>query len=145
MIQGINHIGISTGDLDRSLAFYRDLIGMEVLGSAKFEGEVYENITSLKDTHGRAAMLGIGNTHIELFEFDNPQVKVGDPARPVCDHGITHICFEVADVHQEYERLKAAGVNFHSPPQCFGEAKATYGRDPDGNVFELLQMKCTNH
>ena len=43
MIQGINHIGISTGDLDRSLAFYRDLIGMEVLGSAKFEGEVFTN------------------------------------------------------------------------------------------------------
>lgn len=55
--------------------------------------------------------------------------------------GITHFCVEVSDIESEYERLKAAGASFHCPPLDFsGEAMATYGRDPDGNVFELLQM-----
>lgn len=62
--------------------------------------------------------------------------------RPVCDHGITHFCLQVKDVRGEYARLKAAGILFHCPPQEFaGEAVVTYGRDPDGNVFELLQLE----
>jgi predicted enzyme related to lactoylglutathione lyase len=50
------------------------------------------------------------------------------------------LCFDVDDVEAEYQRLLAAGVRFHTPPQDFGSARATYGRDPDGNVFELQQL-----
>ncbi|HJP36347.1 MAG TPA: VOC family protein, partial [Gammaproteobacteria bacterium] len=61
--------------------------------------------------------------------------------RPVCDHGITHLCLQVSDIDAEYERLKAAGMVFHCPPQAVGDAiHATYGRDPDGNVVELLEI-----
>ena len=76
----------------------------------------------------------------ELFECQQPSPKHGDPKRPVSDHGITHFCIEVSDIDSEYQRLSAAGVPFHCPPLNFGTAKATYGRDPDGNVFELLEM-----
>jgi catechol 2,3-dioxygenase-like lactoylglutathione lyase family enzyme len=61
--------------------------------------------------------------------------------RPVCDHGITHICLDVVDIDTEYERLRAAGMTFHCPPQGVGALRATYGRDPDGNVVELLEVK----
>ena len=64
---------------------------------------------------------------------------MGDPNRPVCDHGITHIAFEVDDLDAEYDRLKAAGMRFHCPPQNLGVSRVTYGRDPDGNVLELWQ------
>jgi len=142
MITGINHVAISTGNYERSLGFYRDFLGMEVLFDGQFEGEPYDSITALKDAHGRVALLRLGGTKIELFEFASPKAKKGDPVRPVCDHGITHICFDVDDIETEYERLKAAGVEFHCMPINFGEeAKATYGRDPDGNVFELLETK----
>jgi hypothetical protein len=60
--------------------------------------------------------------------------------RPVCDHGITHLCLNVTDIDKEYERLNAAGMRFHCPPQHMGALKATYGRDPDGNVVELLEV-----
>ena len=64
--------------------------------------------------------------------------KPADPNRPVCDHGLTHFSFEVDDVQAVYERLKAAGMRFHCPPQKLGElGTATYGRDPDGNAIEL--------
>ena len=60
--------------------------------------------------------------------------------RPVCDHGITHICLDVADIDAEYERLKSAGMMFRCPPQGMGGLRATDGRDPDGNVVELLEL-----
>lgn len=141
MISGINHIAISTGDMQKCLRFYCDLMGMEMVSQGPFEGTLYDNIMGLEKATGSAAMLRLGNAQLELFEFANPSPKESDPARPVCDHGITHLCFDVMDIYQEYERLKAAEVPFHCPPQDAGFAIATYGRDPDGNVFELLQIK----
>jgi len=83
-------------------------------------------------------MLRAGAQYIELFEFAAPSPKGSD--RRVCDYGISHFCIEVTNVQIEYERLKAAGVKFTCPPRSFGDMHATYARDPDGNVFELLDM-----
>ena len=85
-------------------------------------------------------MLRLGAMHVELWEFEQPRGKPADPRQPVNDPRINHICFEVADLQKEYQRLKAAGISFHYPPQDFGGPKAVYGRDPDGNVFELIEL-----
>lgn len=141
MIKGMDHVGISVSDLDRGLAFYRDLLGMEVVVQGAFDGEQYETLLNLRGVRGRVVLLRRGNFQIELFEFGHPDPKPSDSMRPVCDHGITHFCLEVTNIHEEYERLKAAGVHFHCPPlKFFGKAFATYARDPDGNVFELFEM-----
>ena len=86
------------------------------------------------------AVLKRPELELELFEFTQPQPARGDPGRPVCDHGITHFCIEVEDIEEEYERLRQAGARPHCPPLDFGAAKATYVRDPDGNVVELLEL-----
>jgi catechol 2,3-dioxygenase-like lactoylglutathione lyase family enzyme len=141
MIEGLNHIGMSVSNLERSLTFYRELFGMEVVIHKPFEGQVHENIIGLPGARGRVALLRLGTLQLELFEFDYPLAKPGDPNRPACDHGITHFCIQVRDIHGEYERLKTAGVRFHCPPQTYqGRVIATYGRDPDGNIFELLEL-----
>ena len=140
MMKTINHVAISTPDMDRSLHFYRDLMGMQFVSEGPFEGTLYDKILGLESARGRAAMLRMGEAQLELFEFSNPSPTPSDPKRPVCDHGITHICFDVTNIDEEYQRLEEAGVIFHCPPQDAGFAKATYGRDPDGNVFELLEL-----
>jgi catechol 2,3-dioxygenase-like lactoylglutathione lyase family enzyme len=140
MIKGMNHVGISVASLDRSIAFYRDVLGMRVMVEAPFDGEQYEKILALKGAKGRAVLLRVCDMQIELFEFSCPLPKRADPNYPVCNHGISHFCIEVTEIEREYERMKAAGVSFHCAPiEFFGKAKAAYGRDPDGNVFELWE------
>jgi catechol 2,3-dioxygenase-like lactoylglutathione lyase family enzyme len=142
MIERFNHVGLSVSNIDRSIAFYRDLLGMEVKVAPKdFAEGPYEKIMALKGAAGRIAVVKGADLHLELFEFANPTPRAQDAARPVCDHGITHFCIEVKDIQSHYERMKAAGVVFHCEPFNFRNiAVATYARDPDGNVFEMLEM-----
>lgn len=143
MIRGVHHTAISTGNLERALAFYRDLLGFRVLFEFGWPAgtEIADQVTALHGSAARAAMLHAGNAIIELFQYDSPPPRPGDPKRPVCDHGITHICVDVKDLDAEYARLKAAGVTFHCPPLEIGMGiKTTYGRDPDGNVIEFQEV-----
>jgi predicted enzyme related to lactoylglutathione lyase len=65
----------------------------------------------------------------------------------VCDHGITHVCVDVDDLDADHERLSSAGMSFHAPPQDLGGGvRTTCGRDPDGNVVELPELRpATEH
>jgi catechol 2,3-dioxygenase-like lactoylglutathione lyase family enzyme len=71
-----------------------------------------------------------------------PTPTPAPPERRACDHGITHVCFDVVDLDAEYERMSAAGVLFPKKPRLVanGGAKTTYARDPDGNILELQEV-----
>ena len=142
MLHGINHVAISTPDIERSAAFYINLLGFEEVFRLNWDigHQALDSITGLRDPSARIRMLKCGNACVELFEYRTPTPKPGEVARPVNDHGITHLCVQVTDINAEYARLKAAGMHFHCEPQTVGgDIWATYGRDPDGNVVELLE------
>jgi catechol 2,3-dioxygenase-like lactoylglutathione lyase family enzyme len=141
MMQAIHHTAISTEDIDRLVKFYRDLLGFEVEFEFSWSSgsEVSDKILSLENSAAKVAMLKLGDFRLELFQFSSPEPEPSDPSRPVCNHGLTHLAFTVSDVKSEYERLLKAGMTFHSPPQDIG-AIVTYGRDPDGNVVELMEI-----
>lgn len=143
MIRGIHHTAISTGNMERMLAFYRDLLGFRVVLDFTWPvgTETADRMTALERSSARAVMLHAGNAIVELFHYLSPTPRPSDPHWRVCDHGITHLCLDVTDIDAEYERLRAAGMVFHCPPQGAAmDIRATYGRDPDGNVIELLQV-----
>lgn len=142
MLMGFHHAAISTPDLDRSVRFYRELFGCTVVREFGWPAGIPEAdaLTGLTNSAARAVMLKLGESYLEIFEFSSPAPKPGDPDRPACDHGITHICLEVRDSQAEYARLKAAGMRFHAPPQAQDGGFVTYGRDPDGNIVELLEF-----
>jgi glyoxylase I family protein len=142
MIKGFHHAALSTPDLDRCVRFYTEVIGCEVAWTFGWPAgsDAADQVTGLPQSAARAAMLRLQGSFIEVFEFISPRGAAAPAARPVCDHGITHLCLEVRDIHAEYARLSAAGVRFHCPPQRQDTGWVTYGRDCDGNVLELLEF-----
>jgi len=140
------HLGLSVVDLDRSIAFYCNAMEMELVGESHFSGEQYSRLLGLTDVKGRVAVLQGCGMRLELFQFLNPPPAGADPARPVANYGITHFGLAVANIEDVYRRLKAVGALFHCAPLTFpGIGSATYGRDPDGNVFELLERGAKVH
>ena len=148
MIRGIHHVAIATRSLDRTAAFYVDLFGCQTVTDWGWDvgTDVADSITALKDSSARSIMLRKGNAYIELFQYFRPEPGEGDPDRRVCVPGLTHLCFDVTDLDFEYERLLAAGMTFHCPPQTVAPGvRTTYGRDPDGNVVELQEVAVETH
>lgn len=147
MILGANHIAISVPDLGKALEFYRDLLGFKQVSAFNWaentpEGHGADMILGVKGTAAQAAHLKGQNLLLELFQFTAGGPAAQDPHRPVIDHGFTHLCLAVTDLDHEYERLKAAGMRFHSPPvQVAAGVRTAYGRDPFGNVIELEEAE----
>lgn len=144
MINGIHHIAISTSNFEQIIAFYCNVIGAEFVSEGGWEKgtDSFDQIIGLKDSSARQAMLKLSNVYIEVFEYYTPKPKLKDPNYPPSDHGHTHICLDVTDIHVEYERLVNAGMKFNAPPGDFvdGAIRATYGRDPDGNIVEIQEI-----
>jgi len=132
MVQGFEHVGMVSSDLDKTIAFYCGLLGLkEILVKRTGEG-------------GRIAFLEIGGVMLEIVE---PAAGASTPARevPMSEAGIRHITFRVDDVDAIYERLRAAGVEFTIPPRQAVNAelirKVAFCRDPDGIVVEFLERQ----
>jgi glyoxylase I family protein len=77
---------------------------------------------------------------LELIQYLGPRGKSAANLAPI---GSFHVAISVEDVNAEYERLRELGIDFFSKPASvttrnFAELTAVYGRDPDGNIVELL-------
>lgn len=143
MILGVHHTAIATSDIERLADFYTSLLGLEKIVDDGWAGvEDLDSIVGLRDSAARFMLLNAGNHCLELFQFSSPPTTPGDADRPVSKAGFTHICLAVRDIDAEYERLSAAGMRFHTAPKGAGGRpfRATYGRDPDGNVVELIEI-----
>ena len=146
MIKAIHHVAISTENIERMKQFYCDVLGfnlaMELDWAPGTElGDQINQIIGLKNTTAKVAMIEMGGICIEFFEYSSPVPKPLDPEWRVCDRGYTHICLEVDDIDAEYDRLSNAGMTFHGPPPpVYNGMRALYGRDPEDNIIEILEI-----
>lgn len=138
----LNHVEISVTSLERSLEFYKEMLGMDIAAAPfLFSGSLFEQVMALDNAQGGMSVLRKGGVQLELFEFSHPRPALKDPNYSVGDREKSHFGIEVADIEATYERLAGAGATFHCPVLTFmGGLKATYAQDPDGNVFELLEL-----
>jgi catechol 2,3-dioxygenase-like lactoylglutathione lyase family enzyme len=143
----IHHTAISTPNLARLASFYREVFGFEIVHEFGWPSGVgaVNAVLGLPDSAAKAAMLRRGDSMLELFEFSRPAPQPQGERRPVCDHGFTHVCFQVDDVAKEQARCEERGMRFHSAPMSSGPLTFSYGRDPDGNVVELLSVQGDAH
>ena len=117
MIHGVNHISLSVPSLEKALEFYCGLLGFEKVTTASWDvgskmSRMYAEISRIEGTAAKAAHLRGPNLVLEIFEFKEGGAKPQDPKRPIIDHGIAHFCLAVSDLDGEYQRLKAAGMQF---------------------------------
>jgi catechol 2,3-dioxygenase-like lactoylglutathione lyase family enzyme len=144
-MHGIHHFAVSSANSEKLIAFYTEVLGFEVVlrGGWKRGTAQTDAVVGLRNSAASSTLLRTGNCFIELFQFESPEGRPNDPNRPASDHGYTHFCINVTDIDAEYERLKKAGVRFHCPPTPVQEGRmirTTYARDPEGNIFELLEV-----
>jgi len=137
-----HHVAMAVKDLNRALAFYRDLLGFEVdWDRDHYSGEHFSNVVGMPDADAHVVMLKGYGTRLELFSYYTPPGEECGPKRQ-CDFGLTHFALTVKNIHQIYERLHGAGVQFNCPPQNLRPGVwATYMKDPEGVTIEMVEYE----
>jgi catechol 2,3-dioxygenase-like lactoylglutathione lyase family enzyme len=141
-VGAVQHIGVSVSNMEEALGFYRDLLGLEVMMDMEMTGDAaIEALLGVRDIKMRYVLFSGKGALLNLLEVKQPRGEnVARKLRPQ-DHAIHHIAFSVDDVDAAYEELKASGVEFLSPPQDTGLARAVSMRGPDGVIVELFQIR----
>lgn len=141
MIIGMHHTGFVVSDIDASVAFYRDAVGLTLIGMRERDGGPISQILGYENTHIKIAEFHYGNGHLlELIEYVNPP-GADAHIQERNGFGASHIAFEVDDIFAAYERLIRSGAKRLNPPiEIVDGKKGCYLQDPDGNWVELLQI-----
>ena len=129
-----HHVGISVPNAEESAAWYKKMLGFEVVLRMKEDGVNKMNIVHIKR----------GNSYIELFQVENAKPLPDyrrDPNKDLAVHGLVHMAFQVPDVIAAIKELKAKGAEIAMDPVDTPGVAFVFIRDNSGNSFELIQYK----
>jgi glyoxylase I family protein len=155
--RGLSHVELTVQDMERSLHFYRDLLGFTVLQPPmQMEGgNPYQGIFERSDRKFSIAVLCYGKKNAGPYGMseDAPVVALVSPIDPppsgtsikVDQVGITHVGFWVKGVEALYDELKSKGVKCVVPPYTgakteAGKIRSIFVEDPDGILIQLDEM-----
>jgi catechol 2,3-dioxygenase-like lactoylglutathione lyase family enzyme len=141
-VRRIHHFGITVAKLDRSLAFYRDLLGMTVLGISG--DEEVGAIVGIPGARVRAADIDAGNGQVlELLEYASSTAEQHIHGPDMV--GTCHLSFQVGDLASTLSRLGEAGfrpmgeIAALTEGGVWQDCTVVYLRDPDGVIVELVE------
>ncbi len=142
-----HHVGIQVADLERSLAFYRDILGFEVAFQWNPQADYIRTMTGYPSADIHAAVLrlpGESNVFLEILEYRDVDRTPVDTR--TANPGTAHIAFFVDDCDALYQELVAKGVRSVSPPvtPTIGPnqgGRAVYMIDPDGIRVEFITTR----
>jgi len=160
MLQSIDHVNLVVDDLERMIAFYRDVLGLEVTKHVTISGKWIEAVVGLVDVQAEVVYLSFPTgPNLELIKYHAPAAAdssatgslAADGTSQANTPGLRHVAFRTDDIDALHARLTAADVTFFSPVQQVPGAQVTYSggvskrlvyfRDPEGNLLELCEYK----
>lgn len=148
-IVAADHTGITVSNLERSLAFWSDVLGFEPSHTAHQTGEMAREITGVAGAEIKLAVVKAPGGHkIELLEYlAPPERKRHVDLRP-CDVGSVHVALIVDDLEAILSAINASGWKAAGKPQTLQSGpndgkRVIYVRDPDGTTIEFMQLPKT--
>jgi len=145
---GVESVGMTVSDLDRSVDFYTRVLTFQKVAEYEGQGDAYEHLTGIFGLHFRRARLRLGGEFLELTEYLAPQGRPVPADSRGNDRWFQHVAIIVSDMDKAYQVLRENKVKHASPgPQRLpdwnknaGGIKAFYFRDPDGHFLEVLWL-----
>ena len=144
---GIFHTGITVSDLDKSIPFYRDVLGLQIITGPTevFEGDELSRALGVPDARLRLVVFKVGAGSLELIEYLHPESLSKRPMPP-STLGAMHVAFRVDDVNKKVDELRHKGINFLSQVNIVDSGplkgwKWVYFKDPDGIALELVEYQ----
>lgn len=143
IIKAVSHTGVTCSDIDRSIAFYRDVLGFPVTDKARHGGPLMEQVTGVPGAVIDIAFVDAPGHRIELLSYVAPEDRRPSALRP-CDPGFLHLSFDVEDIEAVIAAVGAGGYRPVNPIATVTEGpgkglRGIYTRDPDGVVLEFLE------
>jgi lactoylglutathione lyase len=138
----LEHTGLVVKDLDKQVAFYRDVVGLKVMRETEAIALPGGGHTGLDGARRKLVFLGddYGEHQLELIYYIDPASPAGNPL----DHhqvGSIHICFKTENIQDCYENLLQHGAPLLTPPRFArgGAVRLCYAQDPEGNWIEFKE------
>jgi catechol 2,3-dioxygenase-like lactoylglutathione lyase family enzyme len=149
-MKGLHHVGITVKDLDASIRFYHDILGLDFINepSPWFDDPGLGPAVGVPGAALRQVSLKLGDTTLELLQYRAPE---SETTRPLLSNniGASHVAFVVDDIHATKSELEGKGISFYSDVNVVDEGvlagwRWVYFEDPDGYPLELVQVAYYN-
>ena len=142
-VLGTNHTGITVSNLDRAVAFYRDVLGFTLRDRGPRDPAFIEQVVAVPGADVEIAYMTAPGHTLELIEYRGPAGRGAVRPRP-SDTGATHVAFNVDAIEAVVTAVQAAGFTVLSEPLQVtagpnAGAKVVYTQDPDGVTLEFIQ------
>ena len=146
MLKSMFHTGFVVRDIDKTIDFYTNVMGLKLVGRTERSGDFASLLLGFQDAHIKGAFVELGDGHqLELIQYINPPVGDGR-SLSLNDAGASHLAFFVENIEDFYANKSQRGLAFNSEPaSLFDEdgkllRKALYAQDPDGNWLEFVEL-----
>ncbi len=133
------HIGLTVKNLERSVAFYRDVIGLKEGKTLTLKSKTYQAYMNNPEAYIRYMYLTSGTFTLQLIEYVEGG---GDALRAEHNRvGCPHLAFRVPDADAKYQEIQKRGDGkvISDIVQLSPQSRIFYAKDPDGVLIEFCQ------
>jgi methylmalonyl-CoA/ethylmalonyl-CoA epimerase len=133
VVSKVDHIGIAVSNLEESIKFYVEVLGLKLHGTETVEEQKV-----------KVAFLPVGDTEVELLEATSPDSPIAKFIEAK-GQGVQHIAFKVDNIEAALEEMRAKGVRLidEKPRYGAGGAKIAFlhPKSTNGVLIELCEKK----